>query len=77
MMQNTEGKKLLTTPETARLLGVAVGTLNNWRSRREGPQYLKLGGKSVRYAIEDIAEWLKKRKVKTVDMETSHERKRS
>jgi hypothetical protein len=40
---------LLTTPEAARRLSIAVGTLQNWRIRGEGPAFIKLGRKAVRY----------------------------
>lgn len=35
----------LTVREAARYLGVSPATLNAWRSRGTGPEYLKLGGK--------------------------------
>jgi len=67
MVREKDKKEFLNVVETSRLLGVAVGTLNNWRCRREGPQYLKLGGKVVRYALDDVLQWLKNRKIKTRD----------
>lgn len=42
---------------TADYLGVAVRTLENWRCRRYGPRYVKIGG-SVRYRQSDLDAWL-------------------
>ena len=43
--------------ETAERLGVERSTLDNWRWRGGGPQYLKVGGR-VRYRLADLADWL-------------------
>ena len=46
----------------AKFLGVAVQTLRNWRHQRRGPIYIKMG-RSVRYQIEDLVGYLKKKRV--------------
>lgn len=43
----------LTTPQAADYLGLSRYTLEVWRSRGDGPQYLKLG-RSVRYRVDDL-----------------------
>jgi len=43
----------VTDVEAARILGLAVQTLRNYRCQRRGPNYLKIG-KNVRYRIEDL-----------------------
>jgi predicted DNA-binding transcriptional regulator AlpA len=48
---------LLTSQEAAGLLGIAVATLHNWRSRKRGPVYLKIGG-SIKYRLSDIEKFL-------------------
>lgn len=35
---------------------ITAGTLANWRSRREGPNFVKIGGK-VLYATRDVISW--------------------
>lgn len=47
---------LLTLPEAASWLGIAPGTLYNWRTRNEGPAAVKCG-RLVRYRIEDLEAW--------------------
>jgi hypothetical protein len=37
-------------------------TLANWRSRGEGPSYIKLGGKVV-YRLADVLSWEAKRRI--------------
>ena len=52
---------LLTTKETAAVLGVSTITLEMWRSKRKGPPFVKLGdgpGAAVRYRRSELAEWL-------------------
>lgn len=45
---------LLTDIEVAALCGCAVATLRNMRWRGEGPRYVKLGGRMVRYKPADV-----------------------
>lgn len=45
---------LLTDTEVAALCGCAVQTLRNMRWRGEGPRFVKLGGRMVRYKPADV-----------------------
>ena len=45
---------LLTPAEAARRLGVQERVLERWRSTGGGPQYAKLGGKTLRYRASDL-----------------------
>lgn len=47
----------------ARFLGLQPATLEIWRSRAEGPTYVKVG-KRVMYALADLREWMEARKKK-------------
>jgi excisionase family DNA binding protein len=42
--------------QAAVYLGISANTLNCWRSRREGPPFVKVGGK-VRYRLADVDAW--------------------
>ena len=42
--------------EAAGYLRISFNTLNCWRSRREGPAFVKIGGK-VRYRLADVDAW--------------------
>lgn len=44
--------------EVAEYLGTSVGGLAQMRYRGNGPKFLKLGRKSVRYRDSDLKEWL-------------------
>ena len=48
----------LTPEQLSDLLQVPVGVLAQWRCRGEGPKFIKLGGKHVRYSKEALAEYL-------------------
>lgn len=50
-------EKILDTKEAADFLKVSSGTLENWRIRNEGPEYLKPKGK-VYYRLSDLETWL-------------------
>ncbi len=47
---------LLTTSDAVPVAGVAVKTLENWRSDGKGPRFIKAGRK-VLYDPADIATW--------------------
>lgn len=49
--------KLLTTREAAELLGVHPGTLENWRAAGEGPPWLRLRARLVRYSEKALEQW--------------------
>lgn len=57
--------KLLTSKETAELIGVTEEALTAWRYRRQGPPFLKLGHKTVRYSQDDLNAWFKRTRVTT------------
>jgi|Deesub1362A_J573_1020465.scaffolds.fasta_scaffold03571_5 predicted DNA-binding transcriptional regulator AlpA len=48
---------LLNEIEAARVLGLSVATLRNYRWLGRGLAYLELG-RAVRYALEDLEEWV-------------------
>ena len=50
-------ERLLNDKEAAAWLQVSTQTLANMRCRGEGPAYVKVGGKLVRYLLEDLEEF--------------------
>ena len=57
-----EKPKLFNGIETAEMVSRAVQTLRNDRHRRQGIPYVKLG-RSIRYSLEDIVDYLDARKI--------------
>lgn len=53
------GDELLTTVEVAQYLRIRVNTLEQWRSRGEGPAFERVG-RRVRYRRGEIDRWLKR-----------------
>lgn len=56
---------LLTNEQTAALLGIKPNTLEIWRTKDKGPEFIKLGKTKqapIRYHIDDIKVWLDSRK---------------
>ena len=50
--------QLLTTAEAATYLNLSPRTLEGWRSRFEGPVFVKTNGRTVRYREEDLEQWV-------------------
>ena len=57
-------RKSLDTPAAAEYLGLHPRTLDNWRSQRRGPCFVRVG-RLIRYRVEDLEEYLASRKVET------------
>ena len=49
---------LLTELDAARFLNAHPGTLRNWRSKGEGPPYVKVGN-AVRYSREGLNDYVR------------------
>jgi len=52
----------LNEKQTAKVLGIAVQTLRNWRHQRKGPKYIKMG-RSVRYQQDDLQEYIDRKRI--------------
>lgn len=54
---------LLDPEQAAEFLTVARQTLAKWRHLGQGPAYLRVGTRNVRYRLEDLDAWLEERAV--------------
>lgn len=54
--------RLLTTDESAPVMGAEPITLKKWRARGRGPAYIKIGGK-IRYRLGDLLAFIEKGRV--------------
>ena len=52
---------LLNQVQAASLIGVSERTLECWRWRGDGPPYVKISRRAVRYRRRDIQEWAESR----------------
>lgn len=50
--------RLLDSTEAAAFIGVAPATMKHWRYSGTGPQYLRLGHKTIRYKEVDLRIWM-------------------
>jgi excisionase family DNA binding protein len=48
---------LITTAEAATYLTLSPRTLENWRTRQEGPPYVKMGT-AIRYDTAALSKWI-------------------
>ena len=62
-MNTAPASKLLTPAEVAELIGCTAGNLARWRKRRQGPPYVVLTSRLVRYREADVQAWLASRVV--------------
>ena len=56
-------KEYLTEQEAADYISLSVKTLRRWRFDRRGPNYAKIAGKSIRYPLLELQEWIKRQMV--------------
>jgi len=49
---------LLTPEEVARMLRVHPQTLRRWRMDHEGPPFIAVSERIIRYKRDDVSEWL-------------------
>jgi predicted DNA-binding transcriptional regulator AlpA len=57
------GPKLMKTPEAAEFLGVSPEVLFEWRQKGEGPPYLHITARTLRYDRDDMIEWARSHRV--------------
>jgi len=57
-------QQYLNEHQVAEITGRALSTLRNERSKKTGISYSKIG-RSVRYSIKDVIEFMESRKIKT------------
>lgn len=58
----SEFARLLTESEAATYLAVANKTLEKWRSLGCGPEFIRVGTRGVRYARDDLDEFITSRR---------------
>jgi predicted DNA-binding transcriptional regulator AlpA len=56
---------LLNVEDAAEVLNLKSQTLNEWRTRRVGPPFCKLG-RSVRYRMSDLTLWVDAQRINTL-----------
>ncbi len=58
-----ELKTYLRPKEAAIFMGVGVQTLNNWRSQKKGPKFVRIGRKCIRYEQEELIRFMEEHTV--------------
>ena len=56
--------QLLTAEDVARITGLSIETLAQWRSQKKGIPFLKLSRNVVRYQQDHLDDWLAERIVR-------------
>jgi len=53
--------------KVSEITGIGVQTLRNYRHKGIGPSFIRIG-RSIRYSIEDVMDYMNSRKVQTKDL---------
>ncbi len=53
--------RLLNEKQTAERMGIAVQTLRNWRGKFQGPPWIKIGKRLIRYPEAELEQFLRSR----------------
>lgn len=61
----TDRTGLARPPEVAEYLGMSVAALATQRYRGDGPAYVRLSARAIRYRWEDVDAWLRERETTT------------
>lgn len=54
----SENDRLMDTDQLSEYLQVPAKTIKWWRRRHEGPPFIKVNGRLVRYRLSAVDEWL-------------------
>jgi predicted DNA-binding transcriptional regulator AlpA len=60
---SVQAPDLVTEVEIAPIVGLSPKTLANMRSRREGPPYVRVSNRAIRYSRRQVAAWVADRTV--------------
>ena len=69
--EDARGDLLLTQAQAARFLHIRPGSLANWRWRGEGPPFVRLSRRAIRYRRSDLDAWIRTR-VRKSTSDTGH-----
>jgi len=58
---NIDGRRLVSEPRVAKMLGQSLRTLQRWRRESKGPQSTKIGRKAF-YELNELQEWIDREK---------------
>lgn len=56
-----ETDRLLTEEHASRILAVSPRTLRNWRTLGQGPAFVKISGRCIRYRVSDLYVFIEQR----------------
>lgn len=67
-------KRVLRTSEAAEYVGLSPSTLEKRRQTGRGPRFVRLGGRAVGYAIEDLNAWIDNQR--SIELDATDDRER-
>ena len=61
--------ELLKEADAAEFLKVSVRTLQGWRCSGDGPKFVRVSGRMIRYRRQDLLDWIASRTVSSTSEE--------
>ena len=59
-------KQFITRKEAAHFLGLRPQTLANWQWLNEGPPFIRISERCVRYDVNELVAWMKAQEIRPV-----------
>ena len=58
MQKSASSPILLTEKEAGKILGFSIRTLQKWRIEGQGPPFIRVSARAIRYRREDLDQWI-------------------
>ena len=58
MQKSASSPILLTEKEAGKILGFSIRTLQKWRIEGQGPPFIRVSARTIRYRREDLDQWI-------------------
>ena len=58
MSNSVSSPILLTEKEAGKILGFSIRTLQKWRIEGQGPHFIRVSARAIRYRREDLDRWI-------------------
>ena len=76
MVSKTQNEPLLLTEtEAGKIIGFSPRTLQRWRVDGNGPKFLRISPRAIRYLREDLDEWIRERSCRSTSEDLPWERR--
>ena len=72
MPESTPATPYLRSVEAAAYLNISPRTLDRWRMTGQGPAFARINGRVVRYALDELDQWMQSNTARSTSEERLH-----